>query len=440
MRYNYPPGFSFFGTYERAIRLVKNPIEGMSESMVKFGDTYSVFSGFSKRIILTKDPEFIEFVLKKNHRNYHKSRMVSHKLGRFIGNGLLTSNGAYWLKQRRLIQPGFHHQKIQRLYSVMEMVTNDFLESIPTGKEIAVLPLMNQLAFKMVIKTLFAVDIPETSIDELGNFITDIQEFVVRDIRQPHKSWWHSLSGEVDRNIVRAKSARNILLEIIRQRQASTEKFDDLLDMLLQARYEDSGEGMTEEQIIDEILILLIAGHETIANALSWSLYLLATYPAEMEKLKRATTGLSLQDKVMNEQAIAVVNESMRLYPPAWVSDRVALEADSFKGFTFPAETVIILFYYGLHRDERFWKDPNEFKPDRFLKNALEKNPVSGIFYPFGGGPRLCIGNNFALAEMSLFIQAFIHKFNVLPTATIPSMKPQVTLRPEGILLTIRKT
>ncbi len=436
-RYHYPPGYSFFGTYKRAFQVVRNPLETMNESVEKFGDSYSVYSGLSQRMILTQDPGFIDYVLRRNHKNYNKSRIVTEKLGRFIGNGLLTANGAYWLRQRRLIQPGFHLQKIQGLYGIMKQTVDEFLEHFPVGNGVDIYPLMNRLAFDIVVNTLFDVDIPPESVREMSRFISEIQEFVIKDIRQPYKSWWFKLSGEMKGNLAKATHTRNILRGIVRQRKASNRKFGDLLDMLLDARYEDTGEAMTEEQILDEILILFIAGHETTGNALTWTLYLLANHPMELEKLREATSGLSVTETVLNSRLNAVINESMRLYPPAWASDRVALEDDSFNNFSYPAGTVIALYYYGLHRCERYWANPGLFMPERFLKG--EEKEKGRIFFPFGGGPRLCIGNNFAMAEMMLFVQAFIHRFDLLPTPAIPRVKPLITLRPEGVMLRVER-
>src|SRR5260221_580157 len=143
--YQFPPGLSFFGTYKRAINLVNNPLKAIRGNVERFGDSYSVYSGFSDRMILTQDPEFIDYVLKKNHRNYHKSKMVTRNLAKFIGNGLLSSNGSYWLQQRRLIQPGFHIQKIQALYGIMKKTIDEYLATFPTGERVDIYPLMNRV-------------------------------------------------------------------------------------------------------------------------------------------------------------------------------------------------------------------------------------------------------------------------------------------------------
>ena len=362
--------------------------------------------------------------------------MVTRKLGKFIGNGLLSSNGAYWLRQRRLIQPGFHIKKVQGLYAIMKKTIDDYLSSFPTGNQVNLYPLMNRIAFEIVINTLFDIEMETETVNKLSTFISETQEFVIRDIRQPYKSWWHTLSGEVNRNLKKSAWARNILRDIIRKRKSDNKKYNDLLDMLLDARYEDTGEPMLEEQILDEILILIIAGHETTANVLTWSLYLLATHPEELEILLQATQNISIEECVTNKQLAAVINESMRLYPPAYASDRVALEDDSFEEYTFAKGTLIVLYYYGLHRNEKHWPNATEFRPERFLNPEKE---TTKTFYPFGGGPRLCIGNNFAMAEIALFLQGFIQRFNLSFSGISPVMKPLLTLRPSGVLLNIER-
>lgn len=434
--YNLPEGYSLLQSFARTLKQVRDPIGSMVESMDKFNGTYTVNLG-TRLLIATQDPAFIDYVLKTNHKNYFKSTILTEQLGRFLGRGLLTSNGEYWLKQRRLIQPGFHIEKIRALYAIIEQTVDHFLSAFPTG-QVDVYPLMNNLAFEIVINTLFNIKVPAGTRNELSRFITDTQDFVIKDIRQPHKSWWFQVSGEVRENVKKAEGARNIIRAIIRTRKESGQKFDDLLDMLLDARYEDSGLPMEESQVVDEILILLIAGHETTANALSWSLYLLANHRVELEKLREATHGLSAEQSVTNDELNCVVNESMRLYPPAWISDRVALHDDRYEAFTFPKDTILILFYYGLHRDRKYWEEPAAFKPDRFMQYRIMKEKPRA-YYPFGAGPRLCIGNNFALAEMNLFLHAMVHRFDILPSSVVPAIKPLITLRPDRVLLEIRK-
>lgn len=432
-----PPGYTFLQSIVRTYKQVKNPIGTMEESMARFNGTYSVNLGL-KRMIVTQDPGFIDHVLRVNHKNYHKSPIQTDQLGKFLGKGLLTSNGEYWLKQRRLIQPGFHIDKIHKLYAIIKKTGDEFLDRFPTGSHVDIYPLMYQLAFEIVINSLFNIKVPVEDQRKLSEFIKEVQEFVIKEVRQPHKNWWFRLSGEVKRNLDRAKAARQIIFNIIQERKNSNQRFDDLLDMLLEARYEDNGEPMHVDQVIDEILILLIAGHETTANALAWSLYLLTTHEEELKKVRKASANLSVTECVASSELNAVIKESMRLYPPAWISDRVALGDDQYQNFSFPNDSIIIVFYYGLHRDKKHWKDPDLFQPSRFLKTNLDKEKVKA-FFPFGAGPRLCIGNNFAMAEMVIFLQSVIQRFDFKPTEISPKINPLVTLRPDQVVLHVEK-
>lgn len=433
-----PQGPTMVQSFLKSFKMVNEPIEVVTGNMEQYGDTYAIKAGVDRYVIVTQDPDFVAHVFRKNHKNYAKSHIATQKLGRFIGKGLLTSNGEYWLRQRRLIQPGFHKQKIQKLYSVMQQSIDDFAADFPVGDEVDVYPQMNRLAFKVVINSLFNIPMSQESNDELREIISDVQEFIVKDIRQPYKYWWFVLSGEMNKHIKISERAREIIREVIQKRKASGEQAGDLLDMLLEARYEDNQEPMSEEQIIDEILILLVAGHETTANALSWMLYLLANHTDTLEQLRKSTQGLGIEEAIIHPGLVAVIKETMRLYPPAWISDRVALEADTINGYDIPAGSNVVLYLYGLHHNAKFWNDPEHFNPDRFADENVEK-VTSTAFYPFGGGPRICIGGGFAMAEMALAIKTFIQQFDIHSTAYTPNMIPLVTLRPDKVILKVTK-
>jgi cytochrome P450 len=434
-QYKFPRGYTVLTSIPRMFKQIRDSIGTMEESMKLFDGTYSVHLG-SKKYIITQDPQFIDHVLRSNHRNYFKSPLQTERLGKFLGKGLLTSNGDYWLKQRRLIQPGFHPDKIQALYEIINKTTIEFLEQLPTGKQ-NLYPQMNKVAFRLVINTLFNAKVPDHIRNELSLFVSETQAYVIKEIRQPHKNWWFKISGEENKNLQKAQRAREIIRDIIRERKESGKKFNDLLDMLLDARYEDNGEPMNDDQIIDEILVLIIAGHETTANALSWTLYLLANHPDKMKNLREQTAGLGLRDAVMHEGLNNVVKESMRLYPPAYISDRIALHDDTFQNFSFPKDTIVVLFYYGLHRDPKYWTNPNSFQPGRFSKDQEKER--AKVYFPFGGGPRLCIGNNFAMAEMTIFLKNFVQHFSVQPTGVEPKLNPQITLKPNQVILDVSK-
>jgi len=231
---------------------------------------------------------------------------------------------------------------------------------------------------------------------------------------------------------------RAAVRDLVQHRRAEASAPEDLLARLLAARRSDSGAVMSDEEMVDTLLTFLLAGHDTTAKALTWTLYLLARHPEETEKLRKSTSDLGIMECVRNERLLAVINESMRLYPPAWVSDRVALADDAFNGYSYPKGTILILFYYGLHRSKDHWEDAASFTPDRFLRLEADKGKAKA-YYPFGGGPRLCIGNNFAMAEMAICIQEFIHLFDIGAPEIQPRIRALVTLRPEGVVLQVKK-
>jgi cytochrome P450 len=430
-KYNVPPGYNFIQSIPRTYKQVKDPIGSMEESMRRYAGTYSVMMGTGK-FIVTQDPAFIDYVLRGNHRNFEKSPIQTKQLGRFLGNGLLTSTGEYWLKQRRLIQPGFHSERIRGLYDIIRRTVDASIDNIPVQREIDVYPLMNTLAFELVINTLFNVNVPDATRKELAALIYELQDYVIRDVRQVYKRWWFRLSGEDSLHVRKSQRVREIIRGMIRERNATTDKFHDLLDMLIEAKYEDNGEHMTDDQLIDEITILIIAGHETTANALAWTMYLLAKHPEVQDRLREEASSCNVSEAVTSDYINSLIRESMRLYPPAWISDRISMTDDTFGGYDIPAGTIMVLFYYGLHRDPKHWADPLAFRPERFLKENYDRQK-SKAYYPFGAGPRLCIGNNFALAEMTIFLQRLLARKKVIPGAHRPEVIPLVTLKPDRI-------
>jgi cytochrome P450 len=312
------------------------------------------------------------------------------------------------------------------------------LSTFPTGASIDIYPLVHQLAFNIVISSLFTIHLSSDTMTELSRTFSEVQDFYIKEINQPVRRLFYPFNHADKRNLQKSARMRAILKGIIEERRASKDAFSDLLDILLHTRYEDSGLPIPEEQLIDQILVLIFAGHETVANTLSWLLYALASEPEVVKKLRASMEARSIQDSVKDEYIAAVINEGMRLYPAAWMTDRVALKDDQFGEYSFPRGTIILSFFYGLHRDKEYWDDESAFHPERFLtENVKEKKPKN--FFPFGAGPRLCIGNNFAMAEMSFFLYAFFTKFQISPTGQIPELKPLITLRPDKVILDVQR-
>ncbi len=395
---------------------------------------------------MTTDPSLIKHILQKNHRNYKKSDIQTKILGRFVGRGLLTSEGKYWLQQRRLIQPGFHRDRLSNLISLMEDEVDNHLRNHLAPEcdgqhEVNISRSIHRLSFQIIARTLFSDAIKPTDVDRLSSKIEKIQSFVVRQIRQPYLKAWFIISGRVRKHDEIANEVQQTLLDVIQARKSNGSNSDDLLQMLIDARYEDTGLGMNPQQLLEESLILFIAGHETTSNALAWTLYLLSHHPDWQQKAYEeiGSKGVGFDPTDFRETSViqAIINESMRLYPPAWIIDRIAKDDDEMGELLIPGGSRIFIDLYGLHHDPDLWEDSGEFKPARFL----HKPPNKYIgFMPFGGGPRLCIGQHFSMMEMQIVVSKILSKYEILPSSQKVDLKPLVTLGSKtDILVRLRK-
>lgn len=423
-------------------KLLENPIPVFMEYRKKYGDTFAFFMGGAQYNLVSFDPNFCQHILQKHHRKYEKSRIQTDMLARYLGQGLLTAKGDYWLRQRRLIQPGFHRKKLSALGDNMNRIIEEYYpildKAAAEGTTVDIYEEMMDVAFRLVARSLFATHLKEEEIEVLEHDITSVQEFFVKQVRLPFLSFWYRLSGQLDK--VNEESARSgkIIANLITERRKSKEEHDDLLDMLLSARYEDTGEGMNDEQLLHETLVLFAAGHETSANALAWTLYLLHENPHAVDKLLKELDEVvgdrhpNFEDLRQMEYSDQIINESMRIYPPAWITDRIALEDDEVMGYQIPKGTLMTPFIYGVHHNPAYWDNPTEFRPERFAKEK-KKEQHNFAFLPFGGGPRLCIGNNFAMMSMHLVLAHLMrrYKFELVPNQEIVE-RPLVTLRPKN--------
>ncbi len=267
------------------------------------------------------------------------------------------------------------------------------------------------------------------------------QKMLVRELRQPYLGWWFKASGTLKSHIDLTKEARQTLKNMVNVRRVSNQKSDDLLDMLLEAKYED-GNSMDEEQLIDEILILFTAGHETTSNALTFTLQLLALNPQWQDKIYEEILGNPIHENDLMNFVMAcrvtqqVIEESMRMYPPAYFIDRVNVEADRFNGMQFEKGSNILLSVYEIHRHPKLWEQPEEFHPERFAEGGRK---FSSQYFPFGAGPRKCIGNNFAMFEMILAVTELIRNYKVHPEFDKIEITPLITLKPKNAFIRFQK-
>lgn len=438
-KYQFPRGNNRLQSLLASITFLKDPIRAICRNMTKYSGTYSVYLPGNGKVILTEDPDFIQYVLRDNHSNYQKSELSTKTAARLFGNGLLFANGESWLKQRRFIQPGFHHGKIQGLYKIVAGTVSDFISDFPSGENIDVYVQMHRLSFSILIHSLFDIHLSAQTISDLSQGFTDLQDFLLKDVNEPHRKLLYPFN-RADRIVLqKSKKIKNILKGIIAERKGKGTSHNDLLDMLLNTRYEDTGEAMEEEKIIDEIHVLLFAGHETTANTLSWLFYLIATHPEVYKKLKNRIDQIDIYESPKDEYFNAVISEAMRLYPAAWMTERVSMTDDHFKEFSYPGGTIIIPFFYGLHRNKKYWKNESSFEPERFIFSDPAKNKKVKNFFPFGTGPRMCIGNNFAMAEISFVLHTFFSSFKTSPAKESPTLWPLITLRPRKLLLNIER-
>jgi len=436
------PTISRFQVYRNTFKILKNPLPFHRENYEKYGDTFVIPLNAKERVIFTRDFELTKHVLQTQQKHYYKSRLQTVDLAKYVGHGLLTSNGEPWRAHRRMIQPAFHKKKLEGLLRIMQTTIEGELNGgIRQNVEQDIFPLMHDLAFQVVAKCLFSGSDLRNQMSKLQEITQTNQRMLIREMRQPYLKWWFHKSGQIKKHLGYAKEARDLLKKIIEERKAATTSRDDLLDMLLAARYEDGG-AMAMEQLIDEVLILFIAGHETSANALSFALFLIAKHPETQKRIQEELQTVSLEtDDLMQlisklSYTKQCIEEAMRLYPPAYIIDRVAITDDDFKTTQIPKGTYVLLSIYELHRHRNFWESPEEFNPDRF--HPSRRKNYSEYYYPFGGGPRMCIGNSFAMYEMVLTLATIFKQYTVSTTLDTISVNPLISLKPQTVPLTFK--
>ncbi|NTU74840.1 MAG: cytochrome P450 [Anaerolineaceae bacterium] len=386
-------------------------------------------------------PDDIRHILQENHRNYSKNTIQYNALAQITGRGLLTNDGDDWLRNRRLAQPAFTHPRMMDLDRVTVPAAQRMLERweglAASGTEVDLDREMMALTLEVVGLALFNIDLSKDASELTGAVITCLDYIVYQARYMVTPPLW----VPTPRNL-KFKNGLRILdaavADIINQRKQAEDPGDDLLGMLLRARDEQTGAGLSIAQVRDEVITLLIAGHETVASALTWAWRLLTQHPqirqAMLAELKQALgdrlpTSVDLQNLPLIK---AVFSESLRLYPPAWLITRRAEGADELRQGKILPGSLIIISPYVIHRRPDFWDAPEEFKPQRFM-DASDSKQHRYAFIPFGGGPRLCIGNQFAQVEASLILACVLQRF--LPEvshADLVSVDPLVTLRPRG--------
>ncbi len=413
--------------------LRNRPLEFMTDCVRQFGDvTYMKIA--DRHVYLLADPDMIEELLVTGNRNFIKPQLLKDA-GAVLGNGLLTSDGDFWLRQRRLAQPAFHRDRIAAYADLMVSFTRETLDTWEDGKPFDIHEEMMALTLNIVAKALFGADVSGKAAQVGEALEVALERFVDRlslmrifdRLPLPRNVRFRRKKGELDA----------IIYEIIESRRRSGVDAGDLLSMLLQAQDLD-GSRMNDLQLRDEVVTLFLAGHETTAISLTWTWYLLALNPGVADRLFEELDEVlgdrmpELDDLPRLLYTDMVMRESMRLYPPAWRVGREALVDCTIGGYDIPKGAQVIASQWVMHRDARYFDDPLEFRPERWegdLKNRLPKF----AYFPFGGGPRRCIGDMFAMMEGVLLLAAIAREFRFeLVRGQKVELWPSITLRPRG--------
>ena len=442
-----PPGPRDFLGLRTVGALKDNPLQLMQAVGRAYGDIAHHTLLFD-RVYFLSHPEYVGHVLQENHQNYRRGPDY-RKLRRLLGNGLVTNDGESWLKQRRLMQPAFHRRHIAGFGETMIAETEKMLAgwepAAAAGQPFDVSSEMMRVTLNIVSRVMFGADVQDDA-ERLEPLITVAQRearkrmYVLIDFPE-----WVPLPG-----IRRAVMARQTIDDVVQRfidarRRSDDPQENDLLSLLLDARDEETGKAMDDVQLRDEVRTIFLAGHETTANALTWTFYLLARNPEAAAKLRAELDSVlagrppTVADTRQLPYTKMVVEESMRVLPPVWSISRGAIGDDEVGGYPIPAGSTVIMSQYMTHRHPDFWEDAEAFIPERFLPERV-KERHRFAYFPFGGGPRLCIGNNFAMLEAQLLLATIAQKYelDLVPDHPV-ELDPLITLRPKhGVMVTLR--
>jgi cytochrome P450 len=440
-----PPGPKGLPIVGVAFELRPDPLAGLQRFAREYGDVARFCVMMQERILLSH-PDYVHQVLVTQANKFHKSELTRRITGRMLGNGLLISEGDFWRRQRRLEQPAFHRARIQEYAVPMVELCRAHIDQWRGGEQRDIAQEMTAITLDIAVKTLFGTSLPGEA-HQVGEAMIYLMRYSMRRQRLPlqlPENWPTPRNRRANREL---EFMDSIIYKIIADRQAekNSQPYNDLLHLLMSAMDED-GSQMTPQQLHDEAITLFVAGHETTSQMLAWTWYLLAQNP-EAEKRLHEELDSVLGDREPQASDFgklvylqALMNEVLRLYPPAYIMAREVIEPVEISGYEFTPGTTIVMAQWVSHRDPRFFDDPEVFRPERWLEGLMNKLP-SGAYYPFGDGARRCIGQGFALLEAAIVIGMVAQRFQfrLVPGKTV-AIEPLVTLRPRhGIHMTLHE-
>ncbi len=435
-----PPGYPIVGSL---LTWGRDPLQFFVRIRQSFGDVVG-FRMLNRQFILLSNPEHIKYVLQDNNQNYEKNtpNFFLRRLEPLLGRGLATTNGDYWLKQRRLVQPAFHRQRVADWTGIMATSTQAMLgqwdERAASGRPIDLDSALRQLTLDILVHTLTPLGSEVTQDAEAVRAI--LQDWMARTRRLPslilllldlptrQNRRFHEAITTLDRVIYR----------LIDERRKAGAEGSDLLSVLLQARDADSGASLSDKEIRDQVATIFAGGFETTATALSFTFALLAQHPEVVRQLEQEVDTVlgdrtpTFADVPNLPYTSMVFEEALRLYPPNWALRRIPIADDAVGNYRIPAGTTVVLSTYVLHHDAQYWHEPERFDPSRFAAGEGAGRPRFAYF-PFGGGPRQCIGNYFATIEAQIIIAMVVQRFRThLVSGHQVRIQPSIPLRPKG--------
>ncbi len=438
-----PRGWPLLGSLPEFARDV---LGFLTQTTRDYGDT-AYFKITGMPFYLINDPHDVEYVLTHTNGSDFEKTPGDAVSQLVLGNGLLTNIGDSWLRQRRLMQPVFHRQRISGYGETMVTFTEKMLAEWQDDQTLDIHHEMMRLTLNIVSKTLFDVDLSSGRTHSVGDALKVVMDTFVIIMRNPFFTTPIWAPTPTNRRFRRAVAELDrVIFDIIRERRSKNEDKNDLLSMLLNAQDED-GSRMSDQQLRDETMTLILAGHETTALALSWTLYLLSQHPEVefplLEELQQVLNGRNptvadLPKLIYTEK---MIKEGMRLYPPAWAVDaRIAVRETNLGTYPIAKGTLMLASQWVMHRHPRYYTDPERFNPNRWTDEFVKQLPKYAYF-PFGGGPRLCIGNTFAMMEATLILARLVQSYHFELVASHPVVpQASITLRPKyGIRLKLKR-
>ncbi|MBI1226428.1 MAG: cytochrome P450 [Bacteroidetes bacterium] len=428
------------------VGFLRNPFEFTIKKAQEMGDFF-MMPFLLRKIFIITNHEVVAHVLQKNQKNYVKSPAYG-QLRLALGTGLVTSEGEFWRKQRRLVQPAFYKTQLEDLFRGMAVVAEKYIAELTKkstdGEPLDIAKEMMTATARIVLKTLFSTE-NTADINEMYRVMMDSQDYLTFRTVKPYFIPFTYLNG------MHRKFRKDIawfdsyIFKLIAERRKDANPPNDLLTMLLSSKEEETGEVMSDQALRDEAVTLFAAGHETSATMLSWALWLLSQYPEVVQKMRKELVEI-LGDQMPGFEnlrkltyTMQVIQEVMRLYPPGFAIGRQPIAEDEVLGVRIPKNGIMFISIAAMHRDPRYWERPHDFYPEHFTPEREKARPKLA-YMPFGAGPRMCIGNHFALMEMQLLLALLVRQFDFETVKGHPvEPEPLITLKPKyGILMRVK--